>query len=123
MRKLVLIGLLGLYFLAMLKPIMPYIDYAINFDYISTELCENLDKPELKCLGKCHLSQEIDNSKENEENPAAPKSKKIVEEFHIAPLYSVVVLHFEDESTIKRIDSEMKLLNGFISDIFEPPKA
>jgi len=40
---------------AMLKPILPIVIYYINYDYIVTELCENRDKPEMGCNGKCYL--------------------------------------------------------------------
>ncbi len=43
----------------MLKPISPIIGYYINYDYIVNVLCENKDKPVLKCNGKCHLVKEI----------------------------------------------------------------
>lgn len=57
----------------LIKPVLPVVDYIINYDYISTHLCENIEKPELKCNGKCHLKKELaseakkDNSKSNEQ--------------------------------------------------------
>ncbi len=57
----------------LIKPVLPVVDYIINYDYISTQLCENIDKPALKCNGKCHLKKELaneakkDNSKSNEQ--------------------------------------------------------
>ena len=56
----------------LIKPVLPVVDYIINYDYISTQLCENTDKPALKCNGKCHLKKELaneakkDNPKSNE---------------------------------------------------------
>lgn len=43
----------------LLKPVFPVVEYLINYDYISTELCENKAKPEMHCNGKCHLAKEI----------------------------------------------------------------
>jgi len=34
-------------------------DYIINYKHISHDLCENKDKPEMHCNGKCHLKKEI----------------------------------------------------------------
>ena len=48
-----------MYLLAMLKPISPIIGYYINYDYIVNVLCENKDKPVMKCNGKCHLAKEL----------------------------------------------------------------
>ncbi len=33
--------------------------YEFNKDYITQELCENKDKPKLKCEGKCHLAKQL----------------------------------------------------------------
>ncbi len=41
------------------KPMWPVLDYMANYDYIVNTLCENKDKPELECNGKCHLSKEL----------------------------------------------------------------
>lgn len=57
----------------LIKPVLPIVDYIINYDYISTQLCENIEKPELECNGKCHLKKELaneakkDNPKSNEQ--------------------------------------------------------
>ncbi|WP_344789607.1 hypothetical protein [Postechiella marina] len=33
--------------------------YQINIDYITQNFCENKDKIELACNGKCHLSKQL----------------------------------------------------------------
>lgn len=48
-----------LYLLAMIRPIMPIIEYHANYDYISSVLCENGDKPFLECNGKCYLEKQL----------------------------------------------------------------
>lgn len=53
----------------MLKPIVPYIEYAVNYDYISKVLCINKDKPEVLCNGKCHLSKKLEQQKEETPTP------------------------------------------------------
>lgn len=54
---------------AMLRPIQPYVEFALNQDYIADFLCINKEKPELECHGKCHLVKEIE--KQQETNPFA----------------------------------------------------
>ncbi|PKP15212.1 MAG: hypothetical protein CVU07_10940, partial [Bacteroidetes bacterium HGW-Bacteroidetes-23] len=49
-------------------------NYVVNYDYISKELCENKAKPELECNGKCHLKAELANASE-ESTPASHESK------------------------------------------------
>ena len=41
------------------KPLWPVVDYVLNYDYIVNVLCENIDKPEMECDGKCYLSKEL----------------------------------------------------------------
>jgi hypothetical protein len=57
-----------------LKPILPVVDYVINYEYISKVLCENKDKPKLQCNGKCHLMKELAKAAETE-NPKSSDKK------------------------------------------------
>ena len=41
------------------KSLSPFVDYAINKEYIAKVLCINQEKPELACHGKCHLKKEL----------------------------------------------------------------
>ncbi|HEX8549105.1 MAG TPA: hypothetical protein VF691_19215, partial [Cytophagaceae bacterium] len=45
---------------------MPYLDYHINYDYISTQLCVNKDKSELNCKGNCYLNKQLAKTAEKE---------------------------------------------------------
>lgn len=59
------------------KPFWPVMDYMVNYDYIVNTLCENRDKPEMNCNGKCHLSKEL--AKEagaDDNNPLNSKTSK-----------------------------------------------
>jgi hypothetical protein len=48
-----------LYLLAMVRPILPVLEYHVNYDYIVSALCENRNKPYLACNGKCYLEKQI----------------------------------------------------------------
>lgn len=72
MKKLVIIVALVMF----LKPVFPVIDYIVNYDYISKELCENKAKPELQCNGKCQLIKEL--AKASEEDKPISTDKKTV---------------------------------------------
>ena len=61
--------------LMFLKPILPVLEYAVNYDYIVTNLCENKSKPELKCNGKCHLTKQL--AKASESGSENSPEKKI----------------------------------------------
>lgn len=61
-------------FFFLFRPIFPVMNYVVNYDYISKELCENKAKPELECNGKCHLKAELANASEKS-TPASNESK------------------------------------------------
>ncbi len=46
------------------RPIMPILNYVVNYDIISTELCENRDNIEIDCKGKCYLVKELAQTKD-----------------------------------------------------------
>lgn len=56
MQKWTIIGL-AFFFLA--RPYVPLLEYAIRYEFISSELCRNKDLPILDCRGKCYLSQQL----------------------------------------------------------------
>lgn len=82
-----------LYLIAMLKPIAPYIEYALNQDYIANFLCVNKKKPELNCNGKCYLMKEV-KKQEKEESKSLQISLK---EY---PIGFVQIVKFSNKNTI-----------------------
>jgi hypothetical protein len=42
-----------------MRPILPVVNYAVNYNYIVENLCENKEKSEMMCNGKCYLSKEL----------------------------------------------------------------
>lgn len=60
--------ILGIAFLAqMFSASFIVLNYEANQSYIIENFCENLDKPELKCDGKCHLAKQIKEDTEHKE--------------------------------------------------------
>ncbi len=50
----------------MLRPITPFVEYAVNYDFISKILCINKDKPKLSCNGKCQLMKKLKEQQQEE---------------------------------------------------------
>lgn len=46
------------------------LNYTINKEYISKNICENRKKPQLRCNGKCHLMKQL--KKENKQQEQSP---------------------------------------------------
>ncbi|MEO2129055.1 MAG: hypothetical protein ABGW91_12875 [Christiangramia sp.] len=65
--------------LIVLRPAMPVATYFLNYEYIATELCENKDRPELKCNGQCYLMKSLAEAAEKESQDKKEQSAKKVE--------------------------------------------
>jgi hypothetical protein len=97
-------------------------DYLVRYERYSMELCENLDKPELSCDGKCKLGKNMI-SVEKSELPLKPQlpNQKLVD-----------ILGFSHElpdfelTTTQTINSlvdkySCNLEAGFSGQVFQPP--
>ena len=81
----------------LLKPLLPVVEYVVNYKYISEVLCVNKDKPKMHCNGKCHLMKELAKASENEKpissdkKIASQESEVLffvaIKSFHILPNY------------------------------------
>lgn len=88
MKKIIF--LLALFML--LKPVLPVVEYVLNYEYISKVLCENKDKPKMHCNGKCHLMKEL--AKNAEEDKPISSDKKVASQEH-------EVLFYQELNTFK----------------------
>ncbi len=50
--------------------------YKLNRDYITSRHCENKDKPQLKCNGKCYLKKQLKKLNQNGDAPARSSNNK-----------------------------------------------
>ena len=50
------------------RPLLPVIDYLVNYDKISNEYCVNIERPELLCNGVCYLKEQISKTVNDEQN-------------------------------------------------------
>lgn len=75
-----------------LKPVLPVLEYVVNYEYISKVLCINRDKPKMQCNGKCHLMQEL--AKASDAEKPVSSDKKIMSQV-------LEVLFFEEIPSLK----------------------
>jgi len=66
MRPKIAIGILIIFCFSEIKTLMPFLDYLVNYEFISEVLCINKDKPMSTCKGKCYLSQQLKEAQEIE---------------------------------------------------------
>jgi hypothetical protein len=65
------------------RPAIPFLEYIVNYDYIVKELCENKEKPVLKCNGKCHLMKELAKTAEDDKNTSSDKKQNVKQEIEV----------------------------------------
>lgn len=54
--------------------------YEINKDYIAATLCENKNKPEMHCNGKCYLNKQLKKADKTSGQKDTPDTIKKIEE-------------------------------------------
>ncbi|MCC9041799.1 hypothetical protein LNQ81_03675 [Myroides sp. M-43] len=59
--------------LLVFRPVVPLVDYLIDYEYISTVLCINTDKPEMHCNGQCYLMKELARTVKEEQHKDGAK--------------------------------------------------
>ena len=98
------------------------INFKINQAYIARVLCENKDKPEMKCNGKCQLNKKLkENEQQEQQLPPRVKLKEVV---LYAEEASESSCQSHSESPSKQIFfADLYLLHGFLHDVFQPPEA
>ena len=52
-----------------------YAGFELNQNYIASTLCENRNKPELHCNGKCYLMKKLKQAEEKEKNQSRAAQK------------------------------------------------
>jgi hypothetical protein len=77
MKRIVIVILITILVAPFLMKSYTYFDYYISIDTIIEKFCENKDKPEMQCNGKCYLNKQvavIDGVNMNQEKSPNPKS-------------------------------------------------
>jgi hypothetical protein len=76
--KILLFPVLALgIFLSQVSSSIILMNYLANKEYISKNLCENRDKPEMDCCGKCVVKKELDKDSQQDKVPNFSKEKEV----------------------------------------------
>lgn len=108
----------------LLKPVLPVLDYVVNYEYISKVLCVNKAKPKLQCNGKCHLMKEL--AKTSESETPISSNKKIASHelevlfFEEIESFKIISIYLDDKQKINSNYSNFySYLNSIL--VFRPP--
>ena len=77
MKLKIALGILIIFCYSEIRPALPFLDYFINFEYISEVLCINKEKPMLTCNGKCYLSQQLKETQESKNKDQGIPTTKV----------------------------------------------
>ena len=101
-----------------------YFHFLLNQDEIAEEFCENKDKPEMHCHGKCHAHKELKKmekkeTKQDAQIPADIETKPIV-----LLVYEVIANNESDDRIAEDYPQETALdpLSGYYSIPEHPPQ-
>lgn len=118
--------LLALYALTSCRVALPLMEYALNYRYIVTELCENKDKPELDCCGKCYVKKQIATADEPE-NSTKPiqssKDRQLIELFHLCSTIDDELTVADHTVNTLFPHSTPRLSLGYVTCLSKPPEA
>lgn len=105
-----------------IRPVMPYIEYAINKDYISKYFCIQKDIPNNCCHGLCYLNQQLKKNSEpidaNSENNDKNTKIKTIED-HLKS-EAIIATYFVKHISVLGFYCTA-FVDSYISLIFVPP--
>ncbi|MBV8324751.1 hypothetical protein [Chryseobacterium sp.] len=105
------------------RPLIPVVEYAVNYDYIVSTLCVNKNKPEIHCNGKCYLSKELAKANDSETSPfnkTKPSGQKMLDIYILPEIAKISVtekIPFFNFNFIYETAYSFLFLNS----IFKPP--
>ena len=112
-----------LYLLAMVRPLIPIIEYHVNYDYIVNILCENKDRPYLECNGKCYLKKQLRKINHSNHDHKSTIPQINLDDYPISPLdhFSYQIKEFK-EFIPKHLHAFKCTSQDYCENILKPPQ-
>jgi hypothetical protein len=112
--------------LMLVKPLWPLAEYVVNYDYIIENLCENKDKPQMNCDGKCYLAKQLAKESEDKEKNPFDGEKSNTEIQHVVFFQNLSPFDLEtciNDSGYTNFGTTQFLTSSlFVTDISQPPE-
>ena len=101
-----------------------YITFKVNQDYISKELCENREVPEMNCNGKCYLAKHLQKEEKKEKEEKAPVEQRVKIDVlcFYKKTFSDLLVQYKIEENNILFNSIHKLKEGYLTKVFQPPQ-
>ena len=91
-------------------------DFYLNRDAIAQKLCENKDKPQLKCKGNCALKKEL----EKENKKEIPQQIQEVKTFLKAERFTITPVVITPAKTFGIVINDNRIFKNSAT-VFRPP--
>ncbi|SDL58189.1 hypothetical protein SAMN04487898_12113 [Pedobacter sp. ok626] len=99
-----------------------YAEFKANQKYIAAALCENRDKPQMHCNGKCYLMKKLKEAEEKEKKQEEASQKKGGQDAFV--LNSPLIVSFYEFTPKKKEPAFISFqLPKISSEILHPPPA
>lgn len=105
-----------------LSPLFPFVEYVVKYDYIISEKCENKDKPEMHCNGKCHLKKQVENTTPTKNVPQEAESFYYYEFLQLSNETALVDFMMVDKKQDYNEAVVPGTLDGFERAMLQPPR-
>lgn len=111
-----------MFFLAF-KPLVPVVEYVLNYDQIVREFCINREKQEMMCNGKCYLFDELAKTSDADSSHGiSSKTLKIQEIYLFAESLNLNLIKFENSEKTSIINYFENTYDfKFLESVFHPP--
>ena len=124
LTRLLCFLLLGAIVYSQSSKLVIYLNFKINQEYISKELCENREVPKMNCNGKCYLAKQLQQQEEKEKEEKAPVEQRVKIDvlcFYKKTVRDLLVQYkLEEKSILSNSMDELK--EGYLTKVFQPPQ-
>ena len=100
--------------------LLVFIGFEANQTYIAKELCENKDKPEMHCNGKCYLMKKLKQAQDKEQKQERQSQKTQIQDAVVVT--PMVFKQYALAETKLHIPASMGMLQSIKNSIFHPPQ-
>lgn len=98
--------------------------YELNKDYVAKNLCENRNKPQMKCCGKCYLRKQLKKAEDGSDSNGKQAPGKLTK-IEIAEFIPSQSFHLPEYfvSTLQKHNPRMQRMHDrlFPLSVFHPP--
>lgn len=105
------------------RPLVPLVEYAVHYNYISEVLCVNKDNAELHCNGKCYLRKQLSKVNDTDSSPSNKTKSSGQKLLDIYVLPEITEINTTENTFISNFNFLYKTAYSFLflKYIFRPP--